>query len=99
MLTGWNRVSGVLRHRTVILKAGRERAGGRIWSALPWLLLLRLPVTFAMSAIFCEESFMKKIGLILGVLLTVLSLTACNTVQGLGKDIEKGGQKIEKAAS
>lgn len=42
---------------------------------------------------------MKKIGLILGVLLTVLSLTACNTVQGLGKDIEKGGQKIEKAAS
>lgn len=42
---------------------------------------------------------MKKIGLILGVLLMVLSLTACNTVQGLGKDIEKGGQKIEKAAS
>ena len=23
---------------------------------------------------------------------------ACNTVQGMGKDIEKGGQAIEKAA-
>jgi entericidin B len=27
-----------------------------------------------------------------------VSLAACNTVQGLGKDIEKGGQVIEKAA-
>ena len=26
------------------------------------------------------------------------SLTACNTVQGIGKDIEKGGQAIGKAA-
>ncbi|MCU0812452.1 MAG: entericidin A/B family lipoprotein [Thiobacillaceae bacterium] len=27
-----------------------------------------------------------------------VSLTACNTVQGIGKDIEKGGQAIGKAA-
>ena len=26
------------------------------------------------------------------------SLTACNTIQGVGKDIEKGGQAINKAA-
>ena len=26
------------------------------------------------------------------------SLSACNTVQGMGKDIEKGGQAIEKVA-
>jgi entericidin B len=29
---------------------------------------------------------------------SVLSFTACNTVQGVGKDIEKGGQAIERAA-
>ncbi len=42
---------------------------------------------------------MKKMGVVLGLLLAVLSLTACNTVQGIGKDIEKGGKAIEKAAS
>ncbi len=31
--------------------------------------------------------------------LAVLFLTACNTMEGLGKDIQKGGQKIEKAAA
>jgi len=28
----------------------------------------------------------------------VLVLSACNTVQGLGKDIEKGGEAIQKSA-
>lgn len=27
----------------------------------------------------------------------VLSLTACNTVEGVGKDVKKVGDKIEKA--
>ena len=27
-----------------------------------------------------------------------LVLAACNTVRGIGKDIEKGGEAIEKAA-
>mgnify|MGYP002663147075 CR=1 FL=1 len=26
------------------------------------------------------------------------TLGACNTVQGMGKDIERGGEKIQKAA-
>jgi entericidin B len=40
---------------------------------------------------------MKK--LILAVLTAAftLSLSACNTVQGIGKDIEKGGEAIQKA--
>jgi len=37
---------------------------------------------------------MKKLLL----LLAVLALAACNTFEGLGKDIQKGGQKLEKAA-
>ncbi len=32
------------------------------------------------------------------LLVLAVSSTACNTVQGVGKDIERGGQAIEKAA-
>ena len=34
------------------------------------------------------------------VLISVLAmmLSACNTVQGIGKDVKKGGEVIEKAA-
>ncbi len=28
----------------------------------------------------------------------VTALTACNTVQGIGKDLEKGGEAIQKSA-
>jgi predicted small secreted protein len=28
----------------------------------------------------------------------VLALSGCNTIEGLGKDIKKGGETIEKAA-
>jgi entericidin B len=37
---------------------------------------------------------MKKLLL----LLAVLALSACQTMAGLGKDIQKGGEKLEKAA-
>ncbi len=29
--------------------------------------------------------------------MVVASLTACNTVEGIGKDIEKGGEAIQKS--
>ena len=32
------------------------------------------------------------------VLAAALAVAGCNTVQGIGKDLEKGGQAIEKAA-
>jgi predicted small secreted protein len=32
------------------------------------------------------------------ILAAAFALAACNTVHGIGKDIEKGGQAIEKAA-
>ncbi len=38
---------------------------------------------------------MKLISLILAMML----MAGCNTVQGLGKDLKKGGEELEKAAS
>lgn len=35
---------------------------------------------------------------ILVVSVLALLLSACNTVQGIGKDVKKGGEAIEKAA-
>jgi predicted small secreted protein len=39
---------------------------------------------------------MKKIATLLAVLAI---LAGCNTMEGMGKDIQKGGQAIEKAAT
>jgi len=39
----------------------------------------------------------RKLIAIFGALSVVL-LTACNTVQGAGKDIERGGEKLQGAA-
>lgn len=41
---------------------------------------------------------MKISALIFAAIISAMSLSACNTVQGVGKDISKGGEAIEKAA-
>ncbi|MFT3960837.1 entericidin A/B family lipoprotein [Propionivibrio sp.] len=41
---------------------------------------------------------MRRIVLALVLVAATLS-AACNTVRGIGKDIERGGQAIEKAAT
>ncbi|WP_374336012.1 entericidin A/B family lipoprotein [Leeia sp.] len=41
---------------------------------------------------------MRKI-MMLGLLAALLGLSGCNTVKGVGKDIQKGGEAIQKAAS
>lgn len=38
---------------------------------------------------------MKKV---LFLVMVAVSLSACNTVQGIGKDLEKGGEAIQKSA-
>lgn len=41
----------------------------------------------------------KKRQWIAGVLLGVMSfLSGCNTIEGLGKDVKKAGEKVEEAA-
>ena len=41
---------------------------------------------------------MKKLAALLGVVLVALSLSACNTVKGVGRDVEATGQAIENTA-
>ncbi len=41
---------------------------------------------------------MKELNRLLLVLLGAIAVAGCNTVQGIGKDIEKGGQAIGRAA-
>ena len=38
-----------------------------------------------------------RMGMLLLAMLVVGALSACNTVEGLGKDIQKGGEAVEKA--
>lgn len=41
---------------------------------------------------------MKRIAFVLSVTLLAMGLIACNTMKGMGQDIESGGQKMENAA-
>ena len=41
--------------------------------------------------------FKKVIGLVLTVVF-MTGLTACNTVKGVGQDVERGGEKMQNAA-
>ena len=41
---------------------------------------------------------MDRWTLALASLLAAAALAGCNTVQGIGKDVAKGGQAIERAA-
>ena len=34
----------------------------------------------------------------LWIIAAALALAACNTIEGMGKDVKKGGEAIEKAA-
>jgi entericidin B len=41
---------------------------------------------------------MKKIVSVLSILVVSIGLTACNTMKGFGKDVERGGEKVQGAA-
>jgi predicted small secreted protein len=40
----------------------------------------------------------KSVIFVLLGLISAVTLSACNTVEGIGKDVKKGGEAIEKAA-
>jgi predicted small secreted protein len=46
---------------------------------------------------FGKDEIMKLMKLMLSFI-AALALTACNTVQGVGKDIQAGGKAVEKVA-
>lgn len=42
---------------------------------------------------------MKKLATLFGALAVALSLTACNTVKGIGQDVQAGGRAVEGVAT
>jgi predicted small secreted protein len=46
-----------------------------------------------------EEAIMRKIVLVMSVLMVTMGMSACNTMKGVGKDIERGGEKMQGAAT
>ncbi len=45
-----------------------------------------------------KKVILKKLCALLAIVAVSSSLTACNTVQGVGRDIQRGGQALEKVA-
>ncbi|MCO6426555.1 entericidin A/B family lipoprotein [Nitrosomonas communis] len=41
---------------------------------------------------------MKMLSVLIGSLMIALQLSGCHTLQGVGKDIQRGGEAIEKSA-
>lgn len=41
---------------------------------------------------------MKYMGLV-AILMSLFAVSACNTMEGLGQDVQKGGQNLENAAN
>lgn len=41
---------------------------------------------------------MKKIASVLSIMCLAFVITGCNTVKGVGKDVERGGEKVQDAA-
>ena len=52
---------------------------------------------FPRAGIFLEATMKYLISLLVGASL-MLGLGACNTVEGVGKDVKAGGQKVENEA-
>ena len=42
---------------------------------------------------------MKKLIAVLGLLIFTAGLSACNTMRGLGQDVERGGEKVQDSAT
>lgn len=41
---------------------------------------------------------MKKFATVIFAVSLMLALSACNTIEGVGKDVKKAGEKVEEAA-
>jgi len=47
----------------------------------------------------CSASSIKALALITTILFGALALSACNTIEGAGKDIERAGEEVQDAAN
>ena len=103
MLTDWSLVSDVPPPAIAILKAVREPEEEPIWLAQPWRRRRRsmgiLWMSGSLSNTITHRYPMKKIiVLVVASLAVSLTLSGCNTVKGVGQDLQKAGERIEDVA-
>ena len=46
-----------------------------------------------------EDTAVKKFATGLLIVLTTLSLAACNTIRGMGRDVERAGEAVQDATN
>jgi len=63
-------------------------------------VLLAISISMTLSkSLFARRSHMKRlIAVILLAMFSTTALTACNTMAGAGKDVQKVGEKVEQKA-
>jgi predicted small secreted protein len=101
MQTGWSQGNVAPRPATAILKAVKVPVDALTWLARPWL---QPPLCTAISSMSedlsndsQQEHRMKTLALYV-LAASLLSLAGCNTVKGVGQDLQKAGSTIEGAA-
>ncbi len=84
---------------TGILKVVKVRVAVHTLSAQRWRLRQQLQAISLIPEIskYQGVSSMKIVSAIL-LALSALSMAACNTVEGVGKDLKAGGEAIERTA-
>jgi entericidin B len=65
---------------------------------LQFALNIRIIYIMVSITYFLKEIIMKKIATLASILCLAFAVTGCNTVKGAGKDIERGGEKVQDAA-
>ena len=101
MPTAWSLASVAPPPATATLKADKVPVGAPTWSARPWPLRLQYTAILWMSEDLSnavrKERLMKTLALSV-LVASLLGLAGCNTVKGVGQDLQKAGSAIEGAA-
>jgi predicted small secreted protein len=91
------------KRRKLIIKPGLRIFYRKPWSR-PQIIYLRLPIVALLNLIglahICnqEKGMFKSFLTSFFAIAALIGIAACNTIEGAGKDIEKGGDKIEQSA-
>ena len=104
MQTDWSLASAVHPHQTAISKAAKALVAAPISSPLQWPQQRQCMGILSIFGALLKATPTTFEGLTMKTLISILivgfcfAISGCNTVKGVGQDIQKAGEKIEDAA-